>query len=177
MLTFWIWVCWLTAGLLNKFAFQKLWCPLSLCLRLQHFWGHHPGFGKWCFHLLVTSTVSPAHWEASPAVHHWTVLIQRREPLSLRAEEVTSGSTKEPGNVWEPTWELCLSDRQEPGFKFRPASGDRRGVWSTLKKHPSNHPFWESNCLSSSEIGVEVLCCVRVCQSVSLRCSLVMKQV
>jgi hypothetical protein len=35
----------------------------------------------------------------------------------------------------------------------------------------------EKSCLSGSGSGVEVLCCVRVCESVSLRRSLVTKQV
>jgi hypothetical protein len=38
------------------------------------------------------------------------MLIQRREPLSLYAEEVSSGYIKEPGKAWEPTWEPNSSD-------------------------------------------------------------------
>jgi hypothetical protein len=59
-------------------------------------------------------------------------------------------------------------------FKFRPASRGSRGVWSILKGSLVT-TFW--GCLSGSGSRVEVLCCVRVCESASLRYSLVMKWV
>jgi hypothetical protein len=45
------------------------------------------------------------------------------------------------------------------------------------ERYPSNHLFRLTSCLSGSGSGVEVLCFVRVCESASLRCSLVMKLV
>jgi hypothetical protein len=133
---------------------------------LQHFWGLIWDLegGVFTSSLSLTQHPWPAG-RAAPARCCQTVLIWRWEPLSWKAKEVSSSCTKEPGKTQEPTWEPCSSD----WFRFRPASGSRRGVWSTLKRHPSNHFLGVKPCLSSSGSGVEVLCCVRLCESESLR--------
>jgi hypothetical protein len=97
--------------LLNKLASWKLWFPLILCssppVTLLE---AHPGFGGWCFHLLVTGSVHPAHQEGclcqAPPDH----VDKGREPRSCWADDVSSSCTKEPGKAREPTWESCLSD-------------------------------------------------------------------
>jgi hypothetical protein len=100
-----------SSGLLNKLASQKLWCYLSLCLSPSGtFLGVHPGFGGWRFHLLVTSSMSPARQEIQPCQEP----LDRVDPGkggSLPASQgVSSSCTKEPGKAQEPTWEPCSSD-------------------------------------------------------------------
>jgi hypothetical protein len=67
---------------------------------LQHFWGCCLGFGGWCFHLLVTSLVSPAHQEGSPCQVPPDLLIQGRDPPpgeSRRQALVTQRNLKKLG--------------------------------------------------------------------------------
>jgi hypothetical protein len=53
----------------------------------------------------------------------------------------------------------------------------QKGSLINSQRHPNKLHFGVKLCLSGSESQAEVLCYVRVCESASLRCSLVLKRV
>jgi hypothetical protein len=170
-LSLWTWVHELLLACLINLLPESFWCPLSLCLSPPAtFLGVHPGFGGWCFYQLnalgplggpplpgTTSLCWSGGGSLSPSEPRRRVPVAQTNMERLR---------NQPGSPTHQTG-------KNPGSN----SGGRPGVWSTLKS-TQVMPFWGVKlCLSGSGSRVEVLCCVRVCESASLRCSLVMKQV
>jgi hypothetical protein len=106
-----------------------LWCPLSLCLSPPAtFLGACLGFGGWCFHLLLLAQHPRPARRADSARHHQTMLIQG-EGASLPVNRggefwLHKGTHKGSGT----NLEALFIKLEEPRFKFRPASGGRRGV-------------------------------------------------
>jgi hypothetical protein len=129
----------------------------SLCLSpLATFLRAHPGFGRWCFHLLVTGSTSPARWERCPARRHWTVLIQG-EGASLL---VSRG-----GKFWlhKGTWKGSGTNLGFPLIRLVRTQIQIQACLRRQKGRLINSPFLGVKlCLPCSGSRVEVLCCVKV---------------
>jgi hypothetical protein len=156
---------------------QKLWCPLSLCLSPPA-----------TFLGLVRDLEGGVFTSLSPA--------QCPQPtkglplpgatiLCWFGREETSPSVSQQGvfQLHRGTWKgsgtnlrAFLIRLVRIQVQIQACLRGRRGVLSTLKRHLRSHLFGVKPCLSGSGSWVEVLCCVRVCESESLRHSPVTKQ-
>jgi hypothetical protein len=110
-------------------------------------------------------------------MYHQTVLIQEKWASLLVSWggkfQVHKGTQKDSGtNLGAPLIKLVRI-----GGRIQACLRRQKGSLVTSPRHPSNPPFGAKPSLLSSGSGEELLCCVRVCESVSLTCNLVTKWV
>jgi hypothetical protein len=164
--------------LLNKLASRKLWCPLCLCLSPpETFLGAHLGFAGWFFHLLVTSSVSLAPLEGPPC---------QTPPNCVDPEEgaVLLASQGGEFRLHKGTWKglgtnlgALLIRLVRTWVHIQACLRRQKRSLINSQRHPSNRIFGGETLSFRFREVVDVLCCVRVCESASLRCCMVTKRV
>jgi hypothetical protein len=141
---------------------------------LPAFLGACPGFGGWCLHLITGST-SQAHQKGYPARtmglcwSGWGNLSPSEMKWVLVAQRNLERSGNQPGS---PDYQTGKNPGSNSDL-FQEAEGES----DQLSKGTLVTTFYGVKpCLSGAGSGMEAPCYVTVCESVSLRWSLLMKQ-
>jgi hypothetical protein len=151
----------------GKACFLKALVPsLSLSEPSCNICGGLSGIQRGCFHLFFTSSASPAHWEGRPSQAPLDCVDPRRgNPSPSESKRQVPVAQRNLGKARDPTWSPAHQTGQNLGLN----SGLLQEAEWESDQLLSKPPFGVKMCLSGSVDRVEVLCCVKICESASLR--------